>query len=162
MNERNSSTIAMFQEIQRCCNSYDIPMNSQQIYVIYDKADEKHPFKSYSAENSQALETTVNTSETENITVSTIEKHKVYFETSGKRQRQPINIKKHIDDVANVVKNLQKLDEKSVNLNKAANSNQTNYANMLKLQTTQLALLTEQKAVLDSAQSNLVRLWQLS
>lgn len=165
MSESNSSTIAMSHEIQRCCKSYDIPVNSQQIYVTYNKDDKEHPFKSYTANNSQAIGTTINTSETENITASTIEKHKVYFESSGKRQREPINIKKHMNEVANVVENLQKLDNKSSLLEQgksAANVKKNEYANLLKLQTTQLALLTEQKAVLDSAQSNLVKFWQLT
>ena len=161
-NECNSSTIAMSQEIQRCCQTYDIPMNPQQIYVTYNKDDKESPFKSCFAEDFQEIETTINLNETENITVSTIENHKVYFETNGKRRKEPINIKNHMDEVAKVVENLQQLEEKSDRLIEESGGKHSEYAQLLKLQTTQLALLTEQKAVLDGAQSHLVRLWHLS
>lgn len=137
-------------------------MNPQQIYVIYNKDDKESPFKSCFAEDFQEIETTINLNETENITVSTIENHKVYFETNGKRRKEPINIKNHMDEVAKVVENLQQLEEKSDRLIEESGGKHSEYAQLLKLQTTQLALLTEQKAVLDGAQSHLVRLWHLS
>ncbi|KAI5953837.1 hypothetical protein CANMA_004675 [Candida margitis] len=166
MSESNSSTIAMSQEVQSCSKSYDIAINPHQIYVTYNKDDKEHPFKSYSANDSHMLQTTIAISETENITASTIDKHKIYFESNGKRQREPTNIKKHIGDVAHVVKVLQKLDKnkgkEKKNEDDVEEKTDGDHSTLLKLQTTQLALLTEQKAVLDSAQSHLVKLWRLS
>ncbi|KAI5957448.1 hypothetical protein KGF57_003142 [Candida theae] len=130
------STIAMSQVIQRCFQSYDIHANPQQIYIIYNKDEKGFPFKSFLVD--QPLATTIKTNQTEAITV-----------TEFTKTNQTKSIQSHVDELE-IVKDKVPSDT----------SEPPTIAQLLKLQTTQLALLTEQKATLDGAQNRLLRLWQ--
>lgn len=186
LDHHGSFTLAMCQEIQQFCATYGIPLPSLFIYLIYQQQKWKFnegtlknlPFQGYLCETSQPIATEISISETESIAVSTIVDHKDYYSASGanKKPTKIVDIKKHVEDVSNTLKNLEqklvqvskptdtenesKSDLRSSKLSKnepVSRISDLENAKLLKLQTMQLALLTEQKLTLETLQSQGVR-----
>ncbi|KAI3403738.1 hypothetical protein KGF56_003463 [Candida oxycetoniae] len=191
----NSATIAMCQQIQQFCQSYDIQIETPFISIIYNKGIETNdlPFHAYLTKAAvlTPIVTVVDLSETEIIAASTIENNKNYYIADGKKQTDELDIRKHIEQVSKTLKtlnekmsestqvsisditskdhlskiiepnkNLVEISNRLNQLRKAHQDPATEIAKILKLQSTQLALLTEQKMVLEIAQSQSAKFWR--
>ncbi|CAK9440393.1 uncharacterized protein LODBEIA_P44930 [Lodderomyces beijingensis] len=192
-NEPNSSTVAMSQEMQHFCNTYQIPLVETPIYLTYNSSSQlqsrkKLPFQAYFADSSTPVTTVIDLSETESIAALTIENHKAYFIANGKKNREEVNIKKHVEKISKTLsilddklhtssiattsdskaapasreedladQNANVLSNKLSSLREIHKDTATEEATILKLQTTQLALLTEQKMVLENVQNQFLK-----
>ncbi|KAI5951993.1 hypothetical protein KGF54_005068 [Candida jiufengensis] len=156
-NELTSSTIAKLQQLNELCQTYELPISQSQIYIIYTKNNNNEtPFQVYSANSNDHPKIKIASSETENIVASTIDKHKNY---NSAKIEQKINTGNHLQEINQLIKTSNSNSNSQLT---SAQLQAIDKAKFLNLQTIQLSLLTEQRALLDKINHQFVKQWRLS